>query len=208
MRRVPVFATMIVLLAVGAMVGLGIWQIQRARWKEALIARYTAAVGAPLLDGLPKGMAVDPVAFRRAHIVCILSTKATQLGGHNSTYQSGFRNIAGCRLADRRVLTVDLGWSGISQSPPLPTVGQRLDVTGRLIPDDVLTRRVIGEGPNILPLLLVAETPVGGLQPSVPPEISDIPNNHRSYAVQWFLFAGVALVIFVLAAQRRFKSKG
>ncbi|NBO00626.1 MAG: hypothetical protein EBV21_04095 [Betaproteobacteria bacterium] len=32
---------------------------------------------------------------------------------------------------------------------------------------------------------------------------SDLPNNHLSYAVQWFLFAFVALVIYALAVRKR-----
>jgi surfeit locus 1 family protein len=30
-----------------------------------------------------------------------------------------------------------------------------------------------------------------------------VPNNHLSYAVQWFLFAAIASVIYVLAVRRR-----
>jgi surfeit locus 1 family protein len=30
-----------------------------------------------------------------------------------------------------------------------------------------------------------------------------VPNNHLAYAVQWFLFAGVAAVIYALALRRR-----
>jgi len=33
--------------------------------------------------------------------------------------------------------------------------------------------------------------------------VGDIPNNHLAYAVQWFLFAGIAGVIYALALKRR-----
>ena len=52
---------------------------------------------------------------------------------------------------------------------------------------------------------LVATEPVAGLRQSQPPALEDIPNNHLSYAVQWFLFAGIALVIFLLALRGRNK---
>jgi surfeit locus 1 family protein len=32
-----------------------------------------------------------------------------------------------------------------------------------------------------------------------------IPNNHRSYAVQWFAFALIALIIYGLAVRKRLK---
>ncbi|HEX6072551.1 MAG TPA: SURF1 family cytochrome oxidase biogenesis protein, partial [Sphingomicrobium sp.] len=35
-RRLPVIPTIVVAAAVAAMIGLGIWQLQRAHWKEGL----------------------------------------------------------------------------------------------------------------------------------------------------------------------------
>ena len=56
---------------------------------------------------------------------------------------------------------------------------------------------------------LVAATPGPGLSASAPPSPVTIPNNHLSYAIQWFLFAGIALVIYVLALRgRRRKEAG
>jgi cytochrome oxidase assembly protein ShyY1 len=52
---------------------------------------------------------------------------------------------------------------------------------------------------------LVAATAPPGLQPSSPPSLETIPNNHRSYAVQWFLFALIALVIYALAVRKRLR---
>src|SRR5205823_12604763 len=42
-RRLPITATLIVALAVAVMIGLGVWQLQRAKWKETLLARYEQA---------------------------------------------------------------------------------------------------------------------------------------------------------------------
>ena len=203
MRRIPIVATLVVLCALAAMIALGIWQIHRAQWKEGLLASYEAAEGAPLLYGMPHDATMDSVAFHRAHVVCTLSTTVTQLGGPNRAGQSGFRNIFGCSLIDGRVMMAVLGWSDVMVKPVLPGAGQRIEGEGRLIPDDVLAKRVIGEGARTLPVLLVLDQSAAGLQPSVPPAIADIPNNHRSYAVQWFMFAAVAAIIFVLAVLRR-----
>jgi cytochrome oxidase assembly protein ShyY1 len=52
-------------------------------------------------------------------------------------------------------------------------------------------------------ILLVADTAAPGLQPSATPSLDDIPNNHLAYAVQWFLFAGVAVAIYAIALARR-----
>jgi cytochrome oxidase assembly protein ShyY1 len=53
--------------------------------------------------------------------------------------------------------------------------------------------------------MLVADQPASGLQPSAPPSIADIPNNHMAYAVQWFLFAATALVVYGIALRRRLR---
>ena len=50
---------------------------------------------------------------------------------------------------------------------------------------------------------LVADPPVAGLGANARPDPSDIPNNHLAYAVQWFLFAFTALVIYALALRKR-----
>ena len=41
-RRLPVIPTIVVAAAVAVMIGLGMWQLQRAKWKEGLLARICA----------------------------------------------------------------------------------------------------------------------------------------------------------------------
>ena len=59
------------------------------------------------------------------------------------------------------------------------------------------------------PLMLVADRPPGaGRAANAPPSLDAIPNNHLAYAVQWFFFAAVASVIYLLALRRRFRERG
>jgi len=60
---------------------------------------------------------------------------------------------------------------------------------------------VVAPGPR-----LVADPPMAGLEASARPDPSELPNNHLSYAGQWFLFALVALVIYGLALRKRLKT--
>jgi cytochrome oxidase assembly protein ShyY1 len=204
MRRIPLIPTIVVVLAIGAMIALGLWQIRRAHWKEGLLASYHAAAGAPALDGVSPDADVDALAFRRAHLFCTISTPPLQLGGANRTGDTGFRNIVGCDLSDGRRMIADIGWTALNTKPTLPPVGKLIEATGRLIPDDVLARRIFpGKPANLLPILVVMDRAVPGLQPSVAPSIADIPNNHRGYAAQWFLFAATAAIIYILALRRR-----
>ena len=45
-----------------------------------------------------------------------------------------------------------------------------------------------------------------GLDQLAPPDPRDMPNNHLSYAVQWFLFALTALVIYFLALRKKWRA--
>lgn len=208
MRRVPIFASLVVLLAVMTMVGLGFWQIRRAHWKEGLLVRYQAGAQAPALDGLPPEMTIDDLSFRKTRLGCRIATPILQLGGADAAGQTGFRNIVGCRLDDGRTIMADIGWSAINSGKPDARSGLPVEAAGRMIPDTVLAGRIFGDrAGSVVPLLIILDRPVAGLKPSVAPSIADIPNNHRAYAVQWFLFAGTALIIYALALRRRYKTR-
>ena len=57
--------------------------------------------------------------------------------------------------------------------------------------------------PASLDLTTLAQAYRDGLKPSALPSLQDIPNNHLAYAVQWFVFAGVAAAIYGLALWQR-----
>lgn len=203
MRRIPVLPTLVVLIAVATMIALGFWQIRRAHWKEELLARYRIAETAPALEGLPGGYAIDDLSFRRTHLGCVITTPIVQNGGADAAGRTGFRNFAGCRLNDGRTIMADIGWSAINAPKPA-MAGSRIEAVGRLIPDTALAGRIFGDrATSVIPLLIVLDQPAAGLEPSVAPPIEQIPNNHRAYAAQWFLFALTASVIYILALRRR-----
>jgi surfeit locus 1 family protein len=184
-RRIPIFATIVVIAAALTMVGLGVWQLQRKTEKEALIARYEAAIrddtevvwSAPIMN--------DSEMYRRASIDCAFVRKIDSISGKSARGQSGWVHVAQCAHV-HGIVDVTIGWSQSPQSPQWR--GGR--VTGRIAP--------YGNGSR-----LIAETPQAGLQPLAAPDPGDLPNNHLAYAGQWFFFALTALVIYVLALRRR-----
>ena len=188
MKRVPVLPTIIVLLAVATMIGLGIWQIQRLHWKEALLADYASAATKPPIAW---PMPADPDAlplYRKSSVNCVSVEGWRASSGRNRAGAAGWVHIAACRTgAEGPGAQVVAGWS---QRPENPQWAGGL-VTGVIAPDSRFLVR------------LVADPPVAGLAATQPPSLDDIPNNHFAYAVQWFLFAGIALVIYVLALRRR-----
>ena len=54
------------------------------------------------------------------------------------------------------------------------------------------------------PIILTAAQPLAPLTTaSAPPSVDEIPDNHLAYAGQWFFFAGLAALIYILALRRR-----
>ena len=189
MIRFPLLPTVIVAGAVLTMIGLGIWQLGRAGQKERLLASYAAAQGLPEVAFPTAPFAGDPPLFRRSSGRCVEVTGWRQVAGQNAHGEVGYAFLADCRTgAEGPGMVVDAGWSANPQSKPTWTGGQ---VMGIIAPDKSARMRI------------VSATGLGGLETSAPPSPEMIPNNHRSYAVQWFAFAAIALVIYVLALGKR-----
>ena len=92
--RFPWGATLLVALAVAAMVGLGVWQLQRLKWKEALIARYTAAQASPSIRQWPDGSDIAPLSYSRVRVVCAAVTGQTAVSGENALHRAGWAHLA------------------------------------------------------------------------------------------------------------------
>ena len=191
-RRLPIVATIVVVAAVAVMIGLGIWQVQRARWKEALIARYAAAQNLPPISypTVPTGDEALPL-FRHATAVCLKPVGKRVTAGRSARGETGYAVIVDCRTGGGGPgLSVEVGWS-LNPNARFSWTGG--PVSGIIAPDSRSRMR------------LVAASAPAGLQPAAPPSLDQIPNNHRSYAVQWFLFAGLALLIYTLALRQQWK---
>ena len=194
-RRLPVIPTIVVAAAVAVMIGLGVWQIQRARWKESLIAKYAEAEKAPPIafPTVPTHDADLPL-FRHATGVCLGVVGQRAVAGENLAGEPGYVHILDCATgAEGPGMAVEVGWS---KDPNAKVNWSGGPVTGVIGPDRRSRMR------------LVAGSAPPGLETSAPPSLESIPNNHRSYALQWFSFALIALIIYGLAVRKRLKDAG
>jgi cytochrome oxidase assembly protein ShyY1 len=201
-RRLPVLPTILVGLAAAAMVALGIWQLHRKAWKEGLLARYSANESLPPIafPGHPFG---DALLFRKAHAVCADVTGWTTEVGRSASGQVGWRQIARCtRAGTGEPFAVQLGGATHPDAKPSWTGGPVSGFISHAPDHRALIETMLGEG-GPKELMLVAKTPPQGLMPNSGPDLSAVPNNHLAYAVQWFIFAGLAVVIYLLALRRR-----
>lgn len=200
MPRFPLVSTLVVLAAVATMVALGFWQLGRLEEKEALIARYEAAAANSEISALRPDQ--PEAAFTRVMENCAQPRDIRAVAGRNAQGASGWAHVVRCTIGgpfpdtkpedllpdyDLSSADIVLGWS---QSPDNPQWNGGL-VTGTVVP--------AGE----LGFKIVADPPLAGLAANAKPDPNDLPNNHLAYAVQWFLFALTALVIYVLALKRK-----
>ena len=203
MKRVPVVATALVLIAVLAMIALGLWQLQRADWKQALIARYTANRDLSPTSFPDRAPVADSAMFRKSRVTCLRVADWRVTGGSTPTGQPGYRHIAACVTgAEGPGALIDMGIAADPAFKPTWTGGI---VDGLITTEPSQTSligKLFGRTPPLRPML-VADVPAPGLAASAPPGVDGIANNHLAYAVQWFVFAGVALVIYVIALRRR-----
>lgn len=183
--RLPVLPTIIVVIAAATMVALGVWQLGRAEEKAALIASYEAAGESADPVFFPLTGEGDDRLFRRSSLDCARIVRSEPVAGTAANGAKGWAMRVTCVTENGSQALVDLGFT---RDLAMPDWGGG-PVTG-----------VIAPGPR-----LVADPSVADLYPLARPDPGDLPNNHLSYAVQWFIFALTALAIYAIAVRARLK---
>jgi hypothetical protein len=194
-RRLPLIPTIVVAAAVAVMIGLGVWQLQRARWKDGLIAQYARAQTLPPIAWPTMAPKDDDLPlFRHATGICLRVVGKRAVAGHNLSDEPGYSQIVDCTTGglEGPGMSVEVGWS---KNPNVPIAWRGGPVSGVVAPDRRSRIR------------LVAATPAPGLEKSAPPSTDSISNNHKFYAVQWFSFAAIALIIYGFAVRKRLKQE-
>jgi cytochrome oxidase assembly protein ShyY1 len=197
-KRLPVVPTLIVLAAVALMIALGVWQLQRAKWKEGLIARYAAADRLPPIAFPTAPLHKDELPlFRHATGVCLRIVGHRAIGGENRVGEPGYVHIVDCVTGGEGPgMSVEVGWS---KDPNAKVNWAGGPVSGVIAPDRVHRMR------------LVAASAPPGLEPSKVPDVTSVspvtPAGHRGYAATWFGLALIALLTYVLAVRKRFKGQ-
>ncbi|MFA7440571.1 MAG: SURF1 family protein [Sphingomonadaceae bacterium] len=173
-----------VLIIVPMLVGFGIWQLQRMEWKQTLLADLAVASSQPITDmGTSAPRAGMQFRHVRLTVSCPPQTPDASIG-HGPQGQSGWSHLLTCTSGNQPI-RINIGWS--PQLLDNRHAGGRFVVTGILVESEH----------SAAPYVLVADTAEPPLLPSAPPSTDNIPNNHLSYALQWFCFAAILLLVWV-----------
>lgn len=206
MRRY-LFPLILGVVGCAILISLGSWQLRRMAWKEGLLAQIQAQIDAapvPLPDTVDPAMKYMPVEVSGTTTgdeIHVLSGTKDQGGG----YQIVSRFITD----DGRDILLDRGFvpqedRRLERGPTRLQVRGNLhwpDEKGSATPEPNLDENIwfardvpaMAQLLDTMPVLVVASHVTGdaqGVQP-IPVAIEGIPNNHLSYAVQWFMIAAV-----------------
>jgi len=191
-------AALVVAAAVIEMTRLGFWQLDRAHENEQLLAQYQAASKLPPIS-YPNAPLKGPLPlFRWATGFCqkVVGQRASE--GRNRAGEIGWAHIVDCATgAEGPGMSVEVGWS---KDP-----NAKINWGGGLVSGVIVRDRV-------RKIRLVASTAPPGLDPAGLPSadtaVPVTPTRNRFYALQWFSFAAIALIIYGLALWKRWKENG
>lgn len=191
-RRLPFVPTIIVLCVVAALVAAGLWNLRRAGIHQAEIAKFEAASRMPpvIFPTAPTPASELPL-YRYATGNCLRPIGRRMSAGENATGEPGFVLIFDCATGTEGPgMSVQVGWS---KNPNAVTSWKGGLVSGIIVPDSETRIRLVTAGT------------APGLEPNARPKpsISVPPEQNRGYAIQFFAFAVIALVIYALAVRKR-----
>lgn len=204
MRRL-IFPALLGVVGVAILLALGNWQLRRLAWKEAILAEIDARMAEAPTD-LPLSEVTEAAdEYRPVEIVGAFSGDPllvlTSAEGQGPGYRiiSAFETGAGERiLVDRGFLPDAARETALAPAPGRwhGNLSWPDEVDGFTpAPDGTLwfARDVpaMSDALGTLPVLVVLSSQTDPALTPLPINTSGIPNDHREYAITWFLLAAV-----------------
>lgn len=235
--RPALWPTVITLLLLLLMTGLGIWQLERSVWKQGLVDTHEGRSRLSPIALRPGEALSDEVQYRRVFARGYYDMEH-QLLLDNRTYQghAGYHVLTLLRLAESdAVVLVNRGWVPLGKSraelPDIPgTDGEVLvDAIVQLPPVKFFKLADVDEANTGWPKV-VQQVEMGKLEQLLGVRLEPLillldkddefgfirdwkavygvtVDKHRAYAVQWFTLAAVLLIIYISVNSRRISNE-
>ena len=186
------------LLGTAVLVAFGVWQLQRAEWKDGILAQVEARLASAPVP-LPADPDPDGDLFLTVELDGRIAGAPIPVFGTWRGAGAGYKIVVPVETGGRRVL-VDLGVAA-SADPAIPT-GEVFVIGNLNWPDETeaspesevwtsLDLPAMAERAGTEPVLITARETLGPAIRAVPLDTAGIPDNHMGYAVQWFGLAAV-----------------
>ncbi|WP_022707717.1 SURF1 family protein [Paracoccus zeaxanthinifaciens] len=210
MRRY-LFPVLIGIVGCAILVQLGLWQLDRRDWKEAMLDEIRQGIDA---EPVPLPADIDP-SMKYLPVTVAGTTSGAEIDvlSHTKEQGAGYQIVSRFITDDGRAILLDRGFVP-QDDRHLDRGPTRLQVTGNLhwpqdasgstpapnLDENIWFARdvdAMAAQLNTEPVLVVASFVQGdnqGAEP-IPVAIEGIPNNHLSYAMQWFMIAATWAVM-------------
>ena len=206
------------LIGFAVLIALGVWQLQRMEWKQAMVSEISSRIGAAPVP-LP-AVVTEADNFRPVALVGTVDGAPLRVLGAWRAGGTGYRIVAPVMSGNRRVM-VDLGVVPLDAGDDIVLPRTALRITGNLNwPDDQNAGTPEPDGTtwfardidpmaaalNAEPIMVIARQVEPPLTVTpVPVGVEGIPDNHLGYAIQWFGLAAVwlGMTLFLLWRIRR-----
>ncbi len=222
-RRRPVLAMALLLFLALVFAALGIWQLKRLAWKEALIARVEQRIHASPVavpdDEAARGQALTDSEYLRVHAAGRYVASGTALVRAVSDLGSGYWVMTPLRVADGRLIYINRGFVPVGstlEKARQETPSGAVAVTGllrlaepgggflrandpgadRWYSRDVKALAEARGLTHVAPLFIDAQSTAPAERTGGPvPGLTVVrfPNNHLSYALTWFAMMALSL---------------
>ncbi|WP_282603401.1 SURF1 family protein [Paracoccus sp. PARArs4] len=210
MRRY-LFPVLIGIVGCAILVQLGLWQLDRRDWKEAMLDQIRQGIDA---EPVPLPADVDP-SMKYLPVTVAGTTSGAEIDvlSHTKEQGAGYQVVSRFITDDGRAILLDRGFVP-QDDRHLHRGPTRLQVTGNLhwpqdasgstpapnLDENIWFARdvdAMAAQLNTEPVLVVASFVQGDNQGAdpIPVAIEGIPNNHLSYALQWFMIAATWAVM-------------
>lgn len=217
--------TLLTLIFLPVLLGLGAWQVQRLHWKRELIATidqhiHQAPIAVPVANAAEADYQPATASGTYLHDRELFVIATEQKSG-----QGGYHVLTPLQLTDGQILLVDRGWipyasksSGFARPMGVVQMQGILRLpksSGFLQPAndpaksfwysvDLQAMAAAARIPAFLPYVLEADAaPNEGGYPVGGQTRLSLPNDHFSYAVTWYSLAAILLIIYGVASYRK-----
>ncbi len=224
-RLVPTLTTLLLIII---LIGLGTWQVQRAAWKENLIATIEVQRHTKPIDlAATKNITIDP-SYRPAFATGqFLYDKTLYMSAISLKGEGGYHVLTPLKLTDGRRLIVNRGFVPYDKKQAVSEPKGKVKIAGILrVPVkagwsapanqpatnvwysiDLRSMALATGVPAFLPYVLDVQASDPTIYPIGGQTRFDLPNNHRGYALTWYSLAFVLLVIYGLSSWQPRKKK-
>ena len=230
----PAVATVMLVALLSLFFAAGFWQLDRAAEKQQILDRFATAAGGELIASLVPDDTAEALRFRGFSLTGrYLPERQFLLDNMTDGGSSGYQVLTPFQTGDRLVL-VNRGWVAANADrsllPSIAVGGETRTIVGRLndFPAPGLRleqpaninqqwpRRLLFPTAEQLEAALGVELPGYQLQldPGEPDgylrrwqAVDSGPEKHLGYAFQWFSFAVLACIFYLLLMRQWFKAR-